>query len=107
MITELSKEGIILRVRLTPNSSSCLIKGLYIDEKGLQRLKVNVVSVPEKGKANKELVVLLSKKLAISKSKLQIVSGELERMKKFLIMANQEIVETKITRWLEEVDKHE
>lgn len=75
----------MIRVRLTPNSSSCLIKGVFIDANGAEYLKVFVISPPEKGKANKEALALLAKKLKISKSSLEIVSGETDRYKKFLI----------------------
>ena len=93
MVYELSKQGIILRVRLTPNSSSCFIKGVFENAEGLHFLKIGVVSVPEKGKANKELIGFLAKKLCIAKNKIQIISGDTDRYKKILISEeNDEIV---------------
>jgi uncharacterized protein (TIGR00251 family) len=38
-------------------------------------IKVYVTSVPEDGKANKEVIKLLSKELGIAKSKITIVKG--------------------------------
>ncbi len=92
MVYELSKQGVILRVRLTPNSSSCLIKGIFENAEGVAFLKITVISVPEKGKANKELLALLAKKLKLAKSDLEIVSGETDRYKKILITAPAERV---------------
>lgn len=88
MVYELGKQGILLRVRLTPNSSSCFIKGIFVNADGVSFLKMGVVSVPEKGKANKELIGFLAKKLGLAKSCLQIVSGETDRYKKIFISAD-------------------
>lgn len=78
----LSDNHYILRVRLTPNSSSCKILGTTKDVNDDTFLKISVISVPEKGKANKELVSFLSKKLKIAKSEIEIISGELDKWKK-------------------------
>lgn len=88
MFYEPDKQGIVLRVRLTPNSSACLIKGVFTDADGVEFLKINVISVPEKGKANKELVSFLAKQLHIAKSNIQIISGETDRYKKILVKAS-------------------
>ena len=45
-------------------------------------MKISVVSVPEKGKANKELISWLAKRLKIAKSDIQLVSGEFDKYKK-------------------------
>jgi len=76
---------IILRVRLTPNSSCCKVMGIFTDASGDDYLKINVISAPEKGKANAELLKFLSQHLKIAKSDLTIISGELDRYKKILI----------------------
>lgn len=100
MVYELSKQGVILRVRLTPNSSSCFIKGIFENADGDQFLKINVVSVPEKGKANKELLSLLAKELKLAKSDLEIVSGETGRYKKILLKVTEEKVVATIDKWV-------
>lgn len=94
-----TKQGIVIRVRLTPNSSCCKVTGLFQTPEGTTFLKVNVISVPEKGKANQELISWISKQLKIAKSDLSIISGELDRYKKILITANKESVLQKITSW--------
>ena len=81
--------GYVLRVRLTPNSSSCKILGLTTDTNGEEFLKISVVSIPEKGKANKELIAFLSKKLKIAKSNFEIFSGELDKWKKIRINSDK------------------
>lgn len=59
---------------------------------GTEFLKINIVSVPEKGKANQELIGWLSKKLKIAKSDITIVSGELDRYKKLMILSSEDNV---------------
>ncbi len=93
MFFEKNQKGIILRVRLTPNSSCCKINGVFVDPNGDEWLKINVISVPEKGKANQELIRFLAVKLRISKSDLQIISGELDRYKKILVQADKEQIQ--------------
>lgn len=85
MIFEEREDCVVLRVRLTPNSSSCCINGIFTGPDEEQFLKINVVSVPEKGKANKELIAFLSKQFRLSKSSFSIVGGELDRYKKIEI----------------------
>ena len=63
---------------------------------GTEYLKINIISVPEKGKANQELVNWLAKKLNIAKSDISIISGELDRLKKLLITTNSSEVITQL-----------
>lgn len=94
MFFEITTKGILLRVRLSPNSSCCKICGVYTTPNNENYLKVSVISVPEKGKANSELVSWLSKQLKIAKSDINIISGELDRYKKILITnSNEQILE--------------
>lgn len=88
-----------MRVRLTPNSSCCKVLGYFAGADGLDWLKVAVISVPEKGKANKELIAYLAKSLKIAKAKVEIISGELDRYKKILIKEDKAIIE----KWLGEM----
>ena len=47
--------------------------------------------MPEKGKANKELIAFLANKLKIAKSSMQIISGELDRWKKIAITSQADL----------------
>lgn len=60
----------IVRIYVRPNSSETKIEGLYN-----KNIKIKLASPPEKGKANKELIELLSRTIGISKSKIKITSG--------------------------------
>ncbi len=101
MVFEERQDGILLRVRLTPNSSSCNKGDVFCDADGREYLKISVVSVPEKGKANQELIKFLSKQLKEAKSSFEIISGETDRCKRILILGNSQNLRSKVTEWLE------
>jgi len=73
-------EGTILPVRAQPGSRRNEIRG---EQDGM--LKVCVTQSPEKGKANKALVELLSKLLSLRKSQFELIAGETSHHKKFLV----------------------
>jgi uncharacterized protein (TIGR00251 family) len=74
-------DHIRLSVRLTPNGGRDAIDGLETGSDGECYLRVRVSAAPEKGKANKALIALLSKSLGITKSTFTLVSGETARKK--------------------------
>lgn len=82
MFYEKTNTGYILRIRVTPNSSVSSASGFYKDANDSVFLKINLHSVPEKGKANIELIKFLSKTLKINKSSFTIISGQTDRYKK-------------------------
>ncbi len=90
------QNGVLLYVRLIPNASTATVKGCYVDANGNEYLKISVVSIPEKGKANKELISLLAKSLKISKTNISILSGETERSKKLLIQTDDDTLIDKL-----------
>ena len=64
-IVEKHKKGIVIRVRVSPNSSSCSVNGIMTAADGAKMLKISVNAVPEKGKANKELIEFIAKRLLL------------------------------------------
>jgi len=103
-VLEHTEKGFVLRVRLLPNSSSCQIKEIFTTENG-DYLKISVCSIPEKGKANKELLEFLSKKLKTAKSNLEIISGELDKYKKILLNIDENDVIEKIEPLLKNLEE--
>lgn len=103
-VLEHTEKGFVLRVRLLPNSSSCQIKEIFPTENG-DYLKISVCSIPEKGKANKELLEFLSKKLKTAKSNLEIISGELDKYKKILLNIDENDVIEKIESLLKNLEE--
>lgn len=68
--------GIVLSVRVQPNSSKNMVIGQYADQ-----IKIAVTAAPEKGKANKAVIRILSNCLGLKNSDVQIISGEKSRDK--------------------------
>ena len=100
MFFEVTNKGILLRVRLSPNSSCCKVCGIFTTPDNEDYLKINVISVPEKGKANSELISWLSKQLKIAKSNISLIFGELDRYKKVLITCYDEQTIEKLNSFL-------
>jgi len=48
-------------------------------------LKVSVTQVAEKGKANKSLIEVLAKGLGLKRSQIELIAGETQSQKRFLI----------------------
>jgi uncharacterized protein len=55
--------------------------GYKVDNDELPELKIYLTAIPVDGKANRELIKLLSEKLNVSKSKISILKGEKNKEK--------------------------
>ncbi len=67
-----------ITVRVKPNAKKDEIKKIDTDY-----YEVRVTAIPEKGKANKKVVQVLSKHFKIPKSKIRLIRGETSREKVF------------------------
>jgi hypothetical protein len=74
------RDGTILPVRAHPGARRNEIRGL---QDGM--LKISVTQAPEKGKANKAVIELLSKQLGLRKSQIELLAGETSSQKRFLV----------------------
>ena len=72
--------GTILPVRAHAGARSTEIHGTQDGQ-----LKVSVTQAPEKGKANKAIIALLSRGLSLKKSQFELLAGETSPRKQFLI----------------------
>lgn len=72
-------EGLIVRLKIIPNSSKndILFDGI--------NLKIKITAQPIENKANKALIEFLAKKIKIAKSNITIIKGELNKEKTLLI----------------------
>ena len=75
----LTDTGTLILIKAKPNARKNQINGTF---DGM--LKVSVTLTPEKGKANKAIIKLLSKTLSIPSSQVEIVAGKTSSMKKVL-----------------------
>lgn len=73
-------QGVVVSIRLVPNSSNDLILG-YTDD----YLKIKITAPPIENKANKQLIQFLSKFFGIPKTKVTFVYGEKSKIKRILL----------------------
>lgn len=73
-------EGVVIPVRAQPGARRNGIQG---EQAGM--LKVAVTAAPEKGKANKSIIEVLSQELALRKSQFELLSGETAQQKRILV----------------------
>jgi len=73
-------DGVILPVRAQPGAAKNALRG---EQNGM--LKVSVTQIAERGKANKAILEVLAKSLNLRRSQIELISGELQPQKRFLI----------------------
>jgi uncharacterized protein (TIGR00251 family) len=73
-------DGIVLLVRAQPGAGSNGIRGMHGGA-----LKVAVTQVAEKGKANAAILEALAEGLGLKPSQLELIRGDTQRQKKFLV----------------------
>ena len=90
-------EGMVLPVRAQPGARKNAIVG-----KQEGALKVAVTAPADQGRANKALVELLREMLDLKRSQVELLSGDKNRNKNFLIRGlTREMLMTRIQRWLD------
>jgi uncharacterized protein YggU (UPF0235/DUF167 family) len=77
----LSPAGLSLFVRVTPNAGRDAVEGVEHRDDGSSVLRIRVSAVPDKGRANAAVVVLLAKALGVPKSAISVASGDTSRFK--------------------------
>jgi hypothetical protein len=78
---ESHERGVVLPVKAMAGSKRDGIRG---EQGGV--LKVSVVQVAEKGKANKSLVAVISRELGLRKSQVELLGGHTSSSKRFLVV---------------------
>lgn len=78
----------LLYIKLTPNAGENKLLREVFKTETQTYTKAKVTAQPEKGKANKALIKLLSKELGISPSLIELIQGQTESYKTLKISAN-------------------
>ena len=79
ILLEPHADGIIVKIRAQAGARKSGVQGQHDGA-----LKVAVTQAPEKGKANKAIIAVLSKQLDVRKSQIELISGQTSPQKKFL-----------------------
>lgn len=70
-----------LRVKAMPRSSKTELVEIMKDSSGEETWKIRLKAVPEKGRANKELIKFLSSYLKVPGENISIISGQTDQLK--------------------------
>lgn len=73
-------KDLLLKLHVQPRAKENSVTGIHDD-----MLKLKIKSPPVDNKANKEITSYLAKEFSVSKSNVELISGQLHRDKKFLI----------------------
>ena len=84
---------LILDIRVIPRASKTQIVGMHDGA-----LKVRIAAPPVDGAANAELVKLLAKAFGVSKSSIEIISGETSKTKRIRISGASETAITAVLK---------
>ncbi len=75
-----------IKLIIRPSSTVTGIYGIYRN-----RIKIKLAAVPEKGKANKELIKFISGKIGIPKKNIKIIAGEKSIYKEISIKSDEDL----------------
>lgn len=75
-----SADGVILTVRVVPRAARSEVQGIHGDA-----LKIRLRAPPVEGKANRALIEFLAETLGVSKSAVEILTGDTSRNKRVLV----------------------
>ncbi len=92
-----SAAGATFRVKVQPRANKNEIVGVQGDA-----LKVRITAPPVEGKANKMLIQLLAKHLAVKRNQVQIISGHTSRIKTIHVIG--EGTEKKLQNIIDSID---
>ncbi len=74
-------EGLLLTVKVTPKAKQNCIAGFENEI-----LKIKVTAAPEKGEANRAVVILLAKTLDLPQKNIVLLRGATSRVKQFCLI---------------------
>lgn len=98
------KSGLLLQVRVTPRSAKDVVLGIEAIADGKPHLKVRITANPDKGKANRAIVVFLAKYFRFAKSNIVVVSGSASKFKSIGFKGEKEKLEALVEKLQAHVD---
>lgn len=85
-------DGFVVTVRLTPKAALDRIDRITALAGGQTVLNARVRAVPEKGKANAALEILLAEALGVPKSSVRVIAGGTSRLKSVRIDGDPDLL---------------
>lgn len=96
------KDGVRIRISVTPRARSEGLDGIVADAQGRPRLRLRVMAPPAEGEANKAVTRLFARGLRLPASAIAIVSGARGRNKTALIRGEAEQLVPRLANWIGE-----
>ncbi len=87
-------DRLILYVRLTPKSGRDALEGVETGADGRSHVKARVRAVPEDGKANVALEILLAGKAGLPRSVVAVIAGQTARLKQVSLNGEPAVILT-------------
>jgi uncharacterized protein YggU (UPF0235/DUF167 family) len=84
------RDGLAVRVRLTPRGGQDALEGVEVLADGVAVLKARVRAAPEKGLANSALEKLIATGFGVAKSSVSVVAGGTSRTKTLKVLGEPE-----------------
>ena len=75
------RDGIVLRIRLTPKAARDSIDGVKVLADGRPVVLARVRAVPDRGQANEALLALVARTFSVPKAAVALLSGATSRQK--------------------------
>ncbi len=95
-------DGVTINVRLTPGAKKAGLQGIMDIGDGETAFKISVRSVPEDGKANKELLSFIADELNLPKAHVSLLKGVTSRLKTILIQGDTKNLMLRLAAWRNE-----
>ena len=96
----LGRDGVQVRLKVTPKAKRSQIGGLLDEPDGVKALKISVTAAPEDGKANAAVIALLAAEWGVAKLAISVVTGATDRRKLVEIRGPQRELLAKLQGWL-------
>ena len=94
--------GLRIYIRLTPKGKKNALNALMADAEGQMAFKISITAVPEKGKANAQLIKFLAKEWHVAKSDIEITAGEMDRHKTLLLKGDAKPLQQRLYEWMKQ-----
>jgi len=88
--------GLVLDLRVTPNAAFDRIDGVEQRADGRLVLRLRVRAVPDRGRANAAVIVVLAGALDLPKSAIRLVSGDTSRDKTVALAGDARALEERL-----------
>jgi uncharacterized protein len=94
--------GLRIFIRLTPKGKKNALNAVMEGVDGQKAFKISITAVPEKGKANAQLIKFLAKEWHVAKSDIEIIAGEIDRHKTLLLKGETTALHQRLIEWMKQ-----